>query len=217
MTFSICHASARPLSWRKSYDAWMQRAEHPESVEYILGVHESQAADFTDACNDGVRVEINPARRCMVDGYTPAVKVATGSVLILDSDDIFPPEQWDSLLLESLAGRDPLVDDFVVQVASGGHADERGLMVLPILSRARYERLGYAFYPEYESMYADDDFSEHARIDGAVIDARHLLFPHEHPPMSEWDTVYHHQNRRESYAVGETILARRRATGFRGE
>ena len=49
-------------------------------------------------------------------------------------------------------------------------------MVLQIMSRAYYSQRGYAMYPEYESMYADNDFTEHARHDGVVIDARHLVF-----------------------------------------
>jgi hypothetical protein len=52
-----------------------------------------------------------------------------------------------------------------------------GIMVAPILSRARYKQQGFVFYPEYESMFADNDFYEAARQDQVIIDARELMFP----------------------------------------
>ena len=107
--------------------------------------------------------------------------------------------------------------DWVIQTTSLTPADEKDLMVVQIMSRARYERLGYAMYPEYESMYADNDFSEHARRDGAVIDAKNIVIEHRHPIITKepWDVQYLHENHPESYVLGEKILARRRRQGFR--
>ena len=117
--------------------------------------------------------------------------------------------------------------DFVVEVSTGTPDEHaRRIMVMPILSRARYERLGYVFYPEYESMFADNEFCEHAQQDGVVIDARHLMFPHKHYGFDSggWlhederqkrlDDVYVAQNRPEAYVIGEHILKYRRKILF---
>jgi hypothetical protein len=166
----------------------------------------------------------NVGRKCSSDGFAFACAASTGSILILNSDDQFPCERWDVRLLEALEVRDfdgedfelrdGAVDDFVIQVSSGTPADDRDLMVLPILSRARYDRMGYALYPGYESVCADDDFSEHARMDGVVIDARHLLFPHLWAGRTAPDEVYAHANREQAYAVGAWMLELRRACNF---
>ena len=79
-------------------------------------------------------------------------------------------------------------------------------------------------FVELESMFADNDFCEHARQDGVVIDARHLMFPHRHwlfkASDGEWaetgkgdrqeDDVDRAQNRREAFNVGFDVLAQRR-------
>jgi hypothetical protein len=90
------------------------------------------------------------------------------------------------------------------------------LMTLQIFSRVRYRRLRYAFYPEYISSYADNEFTEHACSDWAVIKARHIPFRHDHPEVRGpgWDETYEHTNAVQTYDVGFELLQRRRAAGF---
>ena len=214
--FSICHTSARPAEWRKAWGAWIALAKHPELVEYVLtcapGVgFEKDWPQLRP--QDKVFWDTDP-RRCFVGGANLACAASTGRVLIIAADDIYPPQNWDQQLLELIPD---LGADFVIQTASGTPADARDLMVLAIQSRTRYEKHGYGLYPEYESMYSDDDFSEHARADGIVIEARHLLFEHRHPLYSQgfpMDEVYQRQNSEERYAQGRAILERRRAAQF---
>ena len=226
--FSVLHTTARPSAWGRSYMEWMRAAHHPEAIEYVLCVDErwgfpptvGEVLEHIPYLRARITVLYNRQRKCMVDGYNIAASAATGEVLILNSDDMRPPHHWDDLLLAAMGERCGLSDDFVIQVSSGTPADTRSLMVLQILSALRYQRLGYVMYPGYESMYADDDFSEHARADGVVIDARHLMFPHRHPDMAlgvagdNLDAVYRHQNRQESYELGSRLLGLRRSMGF---
>lgn len=237
--FSILHPSARPHKWREIYDAWIKAAAHPENVEYVLCADERWG--FTDDADlHFARVHFklvwNTMRRCYVDSVNLAAKASTGRILIVIADDQYPCEEWDERLLANLPDEmclDKGVDwsvEFVLQVSTGTpNEHERGMIVMPILSRARYERLGYVFYPEYESMYADNDFYEHAKQDGCIIDARNLMFPHRHP----WneavarganaeernaallsDEAYAAQNRLESYRIGERVLKERRRVQF---
>jgi hypothetical protein len=226
--FSICHTTARPEAWRKCYDLWMERAGRPEVVEYVLCIDErwgfNRDEEFPgvpadpqlaawEAMRDGRNKLVwNTGRKCMVDGANIAAAASSGAILIINSDDMEPPQNWDDvLLMEAVEARD-LDDDFVIQVSSGTKADDRGLMVLQILSRARYERYGYALYPDFTSMYADDDFTAQAVKDGAVIDATNLTFLHNHPfyePIAKWDAVYEHENAATSAHHGRRIFDRR--------
>lgn len=182
------------------------------------------------------RVVWNTSRRCYVDGVNTAAKASTGRILIVNADDQYPCEGWDAELLKVLGKADGLPmlnhdgvyqEDFVVEVSTGTPQEhERGILVMPILSRVRYERLGYVFYPEYESMYADNEFCEHARQDGVIIDARHLMFPHRHfafdgygwlDPESKLegiDEAYKAQNRPEAFELGKALIQSRRAERF---
>ncbi len=184
----------------------------------------------------------NTGRRCYVDSVNVGAAAATGRILIVVADDQHPAPGWDRHLLVALARQQwrrqyeldsaapdaPMLLDaagalaeareFVIEVSTGTPEEhERGIFVMPIVSRARYVRLGYLFWPEYESMYADNDLCEHARLDGVVIDARGPMFPHRHflnDTAVAVDDAYRAQNRREAYAVGQQVLGRRRATSF---
>lgn len=192
------------------------------------------------------RVVWNNKRRCYVDGVNCAAQASTGRILIVNADDQYPCEGWDEQLtavLERLSGSGYGTDpakwpdevfarggsvwppNFVIEVSTGTPQEhERGILVMPILSRIRYERLGYVLYPEYESMYADNEFCEHARQDGCIINARHLFFPHRHalidPEAGSWkpqapvDEQYQEQNRPEAFELGNALLKVRRAEKF---
>ena len=228
--FSILHTSARPDKWRAVYDDWMSKAVHPEDVEYVLCIDPRWGFDVTDMSPydtplDNIRVVLNNQRRCYVDGVNIAAKASTGSILIVNADDQFACEEWDLVLQFVRAASQYLGGQFVLEVSTGTPDEHaRGVMVMPILSRARYEQQGFVFFPGYESMFADNDFCESARQDGVVIPARHLMFPHRHPMFEDgkwsrdWerraDAALIAQNRPESYAIGERVYKGRKASSF---
>lgn len=232
MTFSILHTSARPEECLKVHAAWMAAARYPENVQYVMCIDPrwgfSQDPEAYRDWPANITVQLNTGRRCYVDGVNIAAKVATGDVLIVNADDQYPCEGWDEKLLEVFPTEsggsidaeficDPTEKEFVISVSTGTPDEHsRKIMVMPILSRARYEKLGYVFYSRYESVFADNDFCEHAEKDGVVIDARHLLFPHKHwmnrsRPVDDQDRA---QNRPEAYQTGKAIFEKRQASGF---
>jgi hypothetical protein len=233
--FSILHTSARPDKWRAVYDDWMSKAVHPEDVEYVLCIDprwgfDTQNTRLYDNDLDNIHVVLNNQRRCYVDGVNIAAKASTGSILIVNADDQFACEKWDVLLMAQFDTGDVedcgIRDGFVIEVSTGTPDEhKRGIIgSCAILSRARYEQQGFVFYPEYESMFADNDFCETARQDGVIIDSRHLMFPHRHPMFKDgkwsrdWekraDIALLAQNRPQSYAIGEEVYKRRKALGF---
>ena len=215
--FSILHTSARPHAWRAVYDAWLAAADRPEDVEYILVVDERWGFMPDGTFNAwihsrvGNKLELNTGRRCYVEGVNIAAKHATGDILIVVADDQFPCEHWDSQLNSTLELRP---NQFVFSVPTGTPSEfERGIIVMPIMSRALYEKWGYVLYPGYESMYADNDLCEHAKHEGVLITARHMpVFPHRHylfTPGVDVDAVYAEQNRAEAYELGQRLLETR--------
>lgn len=192
----------------------MQSASHPQKIEYLLCVDVGGPFESFPLPAD-VTVVWNSLRHCSVDAWNTGAANSTGKVLILNSDDFRPEKDWDVHLQEAIPD---LEADFVVETSSGSLADNLRLLALPIISRARYRRLGYAFYPEYSSMFADNEFADHARLDGAVVDARHLKFHHHHPHQGDgivpWDETYAHQNSSAGWALGSELFNRRKAQGF---
>lgn len=254
MNFSILHSSARPDKWKEIRQAWLDAADKPDQVQYVLVCdrrwgfdrlphYEMSANVHRGVAKPYARMDVavwNTGRRCYVDGVNIAAAYAEGDVLIVNADDQYPCGHWDSELLKVIL--DPtytpeacLGSNFVVEVTTNTPAEhDRGIMVMPILSHARYREKGYVFYPAYESMYADNDFCEQARADnrnprpdgtlyvgddvqGIVLNARHLVFPHRHPIFDaalQWDAAYEAQNRKEAYQLGEAVVAARRQSNF---
>ena len=218
--FSVLHTSARPDKWREVYDAWIKAAVHPETMEYVLCVDErwNFSLDgwqwFVDLRPGSLnRVVWNTGRKCYVDGVNTAASASSGLILIVNADDQFPCEHWDEELTRVL----PPSPDFVIRVLTGTPKEvERRIIVMPIVSRPRYDKLGYLMYPEYESMYADNDLCEMAEVDGVIVEAQHLTFPHKHwiNKQREADAVDQAQNRAEAYKLGESILTQRRLNRF---
>jgi len=232
LLFSILHTSARPDKWRAVYDDWMAKCVRPEDVEYVLVIDPrwgfSDDPKEYDTALDNLVVEVNTGRRCYVDGVNTAARAASGQVLIVNADDQFACPGWDRLIDDAVYACEDMdaEDPFVIEVSTGTPQEhERGIMVMPILSRARYEQQGFVLYSGYESMFADNDFCETARQDGVVIDARRLMFPHRHPMFEngEWskdwagraDTALLAQNRAESYELGKRVYQMRKIGGFK--
>ncbi len=222
-TFSILHTSARPEKWRAVYDAWLAAADDQMDFEYILvidprwGFNEPGAREFLNMrAQDSVIV--NAGRRCYVDGVNTAAQKSAGQILIVNADDQFPAPHWDTVLKSAAHSAQVTGEEFVLWANTGTPTEvERGIVVMPIVSRARYWRLGYLFYPQYESMYADNDLAAHAKLDGCLfqLPAEHV-FPHRHPFFSNtpMDDAYQAQNRQEAYALGSELFKRRQQAKF---
>lgn len=213
--WSVIHPSARPDKWQAVYIAWLEAAK-TRAFEYILVCDRRWGfVALPEILGDPrFRAVWNTGRRCYVDAVNIGAQYATGQGLIVVADDQFPCEGWDIELAQVLGD----TEKEVVEVTTGTpNEHDRGILVMPILTKARYERLGYVLYPEYESMYSDNDFCEMARRDDAIADARHLVFPHKHPLFDDSvkaDAPYIAQNRPEAYQTGLEVLARRRQTNF---
>lgn len=197
---------------------WFDRADHPDEIEYVLVTdHPGFMPGPIPFLN--FRLGVNHGRKCAVDGWNQAARMATGKFLISLSDDVFAPEHWDSEILKAIPDLDA---EYVLDVNTGGHHD---ILTFSMLTRKYLETLtreyGYAggfFYPEYLGMRADNEFTDIAWRDGVVVNARHLFFDHRHPQYTgkKMDRVHRHQQRKEAYRIGDEIYSRRRRElGFR--
>lgn len=240
--FSILHTSARPDKWREIYDAWMSNCDNPKDIEYVLvtdprwGFQPIDKRDFElkktghltfKHATEPLIIQVqNDGRRCYVEGVNLAAKHSTGDILIVIADDQYPCEHWDTRIACVMPNLKVDGRDFIPTLlhVTTGTPDEfaRQITPMPIMNRSLYEKWGYVFYPEYESMYADNDLCDHAKAEGVLAEARHLFFPHKHAMFNEngWvknpklDEAYKAQNRLEAYTLGKEIYNRRKASRF---
>jgi len=215
--FSILHPTIRFPGWQSAWRAWIDRADHPEEIEYWLVV---DAGDVDNIKPFWLAAHLlyNYGRACYVDAQNAAARACTGQFIITAADDWFPCPHWDTMLLDLVP--DPLAIEAVVKVHAPHHS---GLIIYPIMTRAYYAKPGRGgcpngelFYPDYLSMGSDDDLTEYATRDGVVIDAPHMIFDHRHPSLglSEMDEAYKHVQSEEAWLAKDIVLARRRKEGF---
>lgn len=217
--FSLLHATARmPHGWIDACRAWSECCDEHGQVEYLL-VTESCDAIATQERLANLwpvsRVILNCGKKTAVTAWNAVAEFAKGNLFITVADDYFPPDHWDTEMLEFL--HDLATDEraqFVLDVDNQDNSYP--LLPFSFISRAYYERLGYLFWPEYHGIGADCDFTEVARRDGVVIDCRFLKFEHRHwsRGLRPFDEVDAHQQSKEAEIAHHSVLARRRAQGF---
>lgn len=142
-----------------------------------------------------------------------AARLAPGcDVLIVVSDDFVPPNNWAMALVMAIAHRVNRSPDYAIHVHDGCG----DLATLPIVSFVRYKRFGWLLWPGYKSLFSDTEFTMRAKLDGCLIDARHILFEHMHPvnqkrPADEVDAEHASQQR---WDEGKIVYNQRLAIGF---
>ena len=183
-TFSIVHATNRPWGWQAVYAQYLRRfhgyaGDWEQNVEYILVFDEGQRGQFKWHHQtfgiDGmgaVQSIANPNRPCYIDAANYGVEKSTGRIILLATDDMFPPEDWNLQIAGALNGdvnSNISLGERVLWVNDGVFPH---IMTMQIFTRQWWARYGFAFNPAYQSMNGDHDFTLRAQRDGVVVDAR---------------------------------------------
>lgn len=185
--FSIVHATNRPYGWQAVYSQYCRRAvgRIGRDFEYILAWDYGQDEDFAPVReNPDIHTVVNCNRPCYIDGANEGAVAAKGQIILMATDDMFPPKRWDDHLKNDIAWLyEDVAKGTVIWVNDGIFPH---IMTMQIFTRQWYERYGYVFKPEYQSMMGDHDFTRRAVRDGVVIDVRDN-------PALQWDH-HHHRN-----------------------
>lgn len=152
---------------------------------------------------------------CVVAAVNAAAALLQDEDLIINiADDFGFSAGWDSRLLKFIGQVER--PDYLIHVTELPNG--AAIPVIQIVSAPLYRRLGYFFYPEYVSMYADQDLLEACQSIGAalVYQGEPLGLQHNHPNFGRgaWDATYARENRIECYRHGEAVLAARRRIRF---
>lgn len=204
----LIHPSrGRPEQAYKASELWVKRAKHSSRIKEII------CLDTDDP--EAKKYENYHERSMMVihdnKGMVDAVNRGYGfldenQIIITMYDDFEPPQDYDyylELLLKDHSGHAVFVDC----------DSQNGLQTIQIACSNLFKRWGYVLYPEYYSMYSDNDFTTQATMEGIAIDARFAMhFTHKHPLITgvgEMDETYNRSNSNEHYKSGEKIYKKR--------
>ena len=210
---SIVHPSyGRPEKALFCFANWIKQSSWNE-IEWILALSNSDPEiDEYFRLFDGEGITIVRSNSTnMVQASNDGVRSAIGDIILLVSDDMFPPLHWDTQLQERFDhwGDEPVV----LQVDDGIRSD---IVTLPIMNRQAFEKLGYLYHPAYISMFADNDLAETAKKHGFYRVDASLKFEHRHyvNGKAQMDATYKKENSKVAWDHGQRVFEHRKRNGF---
>lgn len=226
---SLCYTSCRPSYIKLVSEMWINKATRGD-IEVVIAVdagNDKALAAAKKVPNAKVFIQESEPFNC-VKGWNLAAEKSEGELIICIADDFVPPQGWDQEILNVRTDPEDLAearraagmnypswieDSKCVWVNDGFNTT---IATLSILTRKRYNQFGYVFYPGYESMFCDTEYTEKAKLDGAMIDARHLVIEHVHPAAGKraQDAADNVHASKERWQRGETLFNMRKDAGF---
>ena len=106
--------------------------------------------------------------------------MATGNLLFVIADDLYPAEEgWDDALEAIANEHDPSKVSYIIKIADSSSARDTKLRH-PVVSRKYFDRNGL-WNGRYRGMYVDTDLTLRAFWKSAILDGRAIRFKHVHP------------------------------------
>lgn len=212
MKISLLHPSrGRPEKSYNTTQRWLTKATHTMwwDIEMIVSLDTDDSAGYDYLkYYDGMLVNYN---KSVVEATNRAASHCDGDILIYLSDDFDCPQDWDRLIIEQFENENrPLllkVDDCLQPF----HVP---VLTIPIMNRSLYEKLGYFWHPEYKSMHVDVDLYHTVNKIGALKNAKHLKFPHEHHSLGKCENDETYKRSEANWNQGLEVFNRRKALGF---
>lgn len=200
----------------KTFTGWQENIEDQDNTRFIISYDlddetfdeavAEQHATLVDADFIG-GVSNNKIHACNRD-----LEGEEFDILILASDDmIVQVPGFDNIIRERMAECYP--DGDGVLWFNDGFTDVR-LNTLCIMGKKYYDRFGYIYHPDYQSLWCDNEFMDVANQLGKQTYSDMVIVRHEHPVNmgQEQDALYRHNEG--FYHADEQVYLRRKEINF---
>lgn len=174
MKISLLHPSrGRAEQAHKTFMHWLLCSSLQTHIEHVLSVDEDDAelSKYDLLFTKSVMV-VNPNKN-LVEAANHAANVCTGDIIVLMSDDMLCPNNWDIILKEIHAEH----KNYLLKTFDGV---QKWIVTLPIMDRAFYEENGYIYHPDYTHMFCDTDLTHKADLENKLIMRNDIEFTHAH-------------------------------------
>lgn len=204
MRFSLLYTTARQYLIGEVVERWFASAGDAGGVEMLVVTD----TPYHPAVSypENVVFLVNPGRQDCVTGWNLAAAHAKGDVFIQVSDDLYPPKNWDASIAPSIRRFTAHRPDVVLNLL-----DERmqaSCTFHPVLTRAAYDKLGYLYPSEFESMFCDNWFTAYHQKYSQFGVSRERFWNHMHRTTHKVtvDDVMRRHESPERYARGRAVL-----------
>jgi hypothetical protein len=226
-TISVLHATmGRPAKAFARMLEWMNKADDPSHIEYIMGTHHDDPTAqelfrLLDTQWDvkwcRISAPITHAKGSAAN-CDNCYNNSRGLLLLNAADDCEPEINWDRRLIDRLtytAGVDWMHKAIFLAVSDGYRKDR--LCTMSIETRKYSEMKGEFLHAGYPGIFSDDEATYRAYRDAKdgkimLIEDKGIVFRHAHHYNDKsvpWDETYAHQNRPEAYTSGLKLFNER--------
>ena len=211
MNINLVHPSrGRPELAKRCSALWRSKMVKPDRAFEILSLDVDDPKK--DEYHEFAEATLFHSNSGMVEATNRCLKQCQHGVTVTMYDDFEPQQGWDEHLVR--LKRDYPNSCYFVSCG------RLNVQTIQIADHNVFKRWGYILYPEYYSMYSDDDYTQHALTEGIVVNAIFAIeYKHKHPamegvPKHKWDETYRRSNNPKSYEQGKKVFEDRRSRSF---
>ena len=133
-------------------------------------------------------------------------------IVLLASDDMTPKVKgYDNIIRNKM--KELYSDTDGVLWFNDGHMGNK-LNTLCILGKKYYDRFGYIYYPEYKSVWSDNEFMLVGNLLGKQTYFEQVIIEHEHPDWGYGSRDEIHQNNSKNENQDKLLFTKRKDNNF---
>ena len=190
-------------------------ATDPDHIKILVTVDEDDNSEKYIFTDPRVTVKIGPSNGKIGAINRDMPHHSTFDILLVASDDMIPIVRgYDDIIRTELYKNFP-DGDGVIWFNDGFRQNKINTLI--ICGSKYYQRFGYIYYPEYKSLWCDNEFTDVANRLKRQVYFDTVIIKHEHPANDsnvKTDELYRRNDR--YFAIDKQIYMIRRANNFRG-
>lgn len=194
---------------------YLSLANDENNIQIIVSVDKDDNPEKYVFTDQRVIVKVGPPKGKIHAINRDIPDHSTFDILLLASDDMIPiAHGYDDIIRNEMYKNFP-DGDGVVWFNDGFRQNRINTLV--ICGSKYYQRFGYIYYPEYKSLWCDNEFTDVASRLRKQVYFDRVIIKHEHPANNssiKTDELYRRNDR--YFSIDKDLYMMRRANNFRG-
>jgi hypothetical protein len=206
------------------FASYMQLASNRHHIEWVISMDEDdlemnnpevkETFDKLIAMGQDIKYFYGPNKTKIEAMNADMDKASTDwEVLYLAQDDMLPIVQdWDERMLNLVFGGFPDLDGCIWPPDGYGNSQTTSTVVL--MGRQWYERFQYIYYPEYKSVYCDNEYTDVALSYDKIRKVPDRLVEHKWVGVNGRDELCDRNESTANYEHDRQLFVQRTLAGF---
>jgi hypothetical protein len=189
----ILWPTVRPGVFRERIREWMSRACNENNIRVKVAVNTRRQRDELSEFADVRVVGTDRPGVCWACWQlTRDLGGSPGDIVILASDDFYPPDEWDAWVYSQF-------EDFYGCLLVNDGTNRKGVITIPILDYACLKFTNHCIYhPSYVHLWSDNEFYD-------VLDEQNLIKDLQQPDKPVFIHKHWYHGRREKDSIDDFV------------